>query len=141
MGKCIIKFCTHFLGPKLYKFMHLQRRRRHFKSGQATTNKRLLVHVHGGEGVQQEMCGNLWNQNARVGADAVSHQIRSWPIPILRVCISCYRGETTHRAEASLHGTPDPIVSFSDGENETNNPLKSGPALAGPAGPAQPPLT
>ena len=25
-------------------------------------------------------------------------------------------------------------------ENETNDPLKSGPALAGPAGPATPPL-
>ena len=25
-------------------------------------------------------------------------------------------------------------------ENETNDPLKSGPALAGPAGPAMPPL-
>ena len=47
----------------------------------------------------------------------------------------------------SLCGTPGPIVSSSEwlrlslqSENRTNNPLKSGPALAGPAGLATPPL-
>ena len=37
-----------------------QRRRQHFKSsqGQATANKRSLVHVHGGGYPQQGMCGS-----------------------------------------------------------------------------------
>ena len=46
-----------------------QRRRRHLKSGQATTNKRSLVHVHGVGGLQQAMCSSknyLWNQNVWV---------------------------------------------------------------------------
>ena len=59
-----------------------QRWHRHFKSGQATGNERLFVHVYrvvgvdeggggggGGGGLQQTMCGSknyLWNQNAWV---------------------------------------------------------------------------
>ena len=34
---------------KLHTVCTSQRRRRHFKSGQATANKRSLVHVHGGQ--------------------------------------------------------------------------------------------
>ena len=45
----------------------------------------------------------------------------------------------TRRAKASLRGAP--IVRMSlQSENGTNDPLKSGPAKAGPAGPATPPL-
>ena len=59
----------------------VQRRRRHFKSGQATTaNKRSLVHVHGGgrraEGLQQAMCGSknyLWNQNAAIKENILNY--------------------------------------------------------------------
>ena len=39
------------------KSMQTQRRRRHFKSGQATANKRSLVHVEGGGG---STTGNVW---------------------------------------------------------------------------------
>ena len=55
------------------------------------------------------------------------------------------RETRTRTAKASLRGTPGPIVtlvlrpSLQSGY-ETNDPLKSGPAKAGPAGPATPPL-
>ena len=51
----------------------------------------------------------------------------------------------TRWAKASLRGTPGPTISLAcrpslQSGNETNDLLKSGPALAGPAGPATPPL-
>ena len=49
----------------------------------------------------------------------------------------------TSRAKAGLRRTPNRLVLrlSLQSENESNDPLKSGPALAGPAGPATPPLS
>ena len=55
--------------PSLPPLRRSQRWRRHFKSGQATSNKRSLVHISKVGGLQQTMCGSknyLWNQNAWV---------------------------------------------------------------------------
>ena len=66
---------SNFSIPTACTLTAQQRRRRHFKCGQATANKRSLVHVHegggggGGGGLQQVMCGSkncLWNQIAAI---------------------------------------------------------------------------
>ena len=54
------------------------------------------------------------------------------------------RETPTHWAKVSLRGTPGPTISLADRlcslEMRPTDFLKSGPALAGPAGPATPPL-
>ena len=80
-------------------------------------------------------CGCRCSQVGLRRAPDLPAKVRKW-LRETRIC----------RAKASLHGTPGPIVSSSDclcslgPGKETNNPLKSGPAKAGPAGPAMLPL-
>jgi len=80
--------------------MTARRRRRHFKSGRATANKRRL-----GQLLQAAECAISLAAARRIYACVFSN---TW-------------------------------VPMQSG-NETNDPLKSGPAKAGPAGPATPPL-
>ena len=120
----------------------IQRRHRHFKSGQATTNKRSLVHVEeGGGGLQQAMCGSksyLWNQNAWVPMQFGRAAPCSWSTG------GMITRNTYTQGKGELEWDTWPIrliLKLSlQSENETNDPLKSGPALARPAGPATPPL-
>ena len=68
----------------------------------------------GGDGLQQAMCGNknyLWNQNAWVLMQSV--QAGRAPDPPAKERERLQETHT-HRAEASLRGTPHPIVSPSD---------------------------
>ena len=107
-----------------------QRRRRHFKSGQATSNKRSLVHMQGrGGGLQQTMCGSknyLWNQNTWVLMQCAPAVKTTCGIKMCGCRCSPVRPrqaldppakererlrETrTRRAKASLRGTPGQIV-------------------------------
>ena len=50
VGHYLETFIRGKFKTKLFSKSLSQRRRRHFKSGQATTNKRSLVHVYGGGG-------------------------------------------------------------------------------------------
>ena len=88
----------------------------------------------------------LWNQNAWVTMQS-GQRVQGLLIRDKRAG-TIIRETHTRRARASLCGTPGPIVSSSEWlrlslqpENGTNDPLKSGPALAGPAGLATPPLS
>ena len=104
-----------------------QRWRQHFKSGQATANKRSLVHVHGGEGLQQAMCGIAWFFT-RAGDEAMCGSICGIKMRGCRCSLvrprwapdppakerERLRETRTRRAKASLRGTPGPIVSSSD---------------------------
>ena len=89
-----------------------QRRDRHFKSGQATANKRSLVHlqvnVHGWGGLPT-------TGNVRQLVESKMHRCRCSPVGPRRVPNPpAKEWETcTHRANASLRGTPGPIVSSS----------------------------
>ena len=78
----------------------LQRRRRHFKSGQATATKRSLMHVNEGGAVTHGKGELAWD---------------TWPNRLV--------------LRPSLQSG-----------HETNDQLKSGPAKAGPAELATPPL-
>ena len=136
-----------------------QRRRRHFKSGQATANKRLLVNVHGGWRVynrpisveKQNYCKQrnspyfyqLHVVYTRVFSNTWAPKQLVWSggamLPIRRE-----KSTKSGYTRVSLCGIPGPIVPSSDclcslGTKPTTH-LKSCPALAGPARLATPPL-
>ena len=109
---------------------HYQRRRRHFKSGQVTTNKRSLVHVEGVGGLQQAMCSSK-----RLKTTCGIKMRKCWCSPV--------GPYTPGKGELAWDTWPNRLVlrwSLHPENKTTGDLLKSGPALAGPAGPAMPPL-
>ena len=130
----------------------VQRRRRHFKSGQATTNKRSLVHVYGGGG------GEVYSGLRHIASSCTSYTHvylatrgcryspvgpRRAPDPpaIERERLYEKPVYTQGKGEPAWETWPNRLVlrpSLQSG-NEANDPPKSGPAKAGPAGPATPP--
>ena len=99
-----------------------------------------------GEGLQQAMCGSrnyVFVESKCVGADAVR-------LGCARLLIHRQKSGNDYekcvhaqgKGELALDTWPNRLVLrlSLQSENETNVLLKSGPALAGPAGPATPPL-
>ena len=68
-----------------------QRRRQHFKSGQATANERSLVYVHGG-GLQQAMCVKFTHSNDEI-------EQRRW----------FHRSTTTSKRQTNLNWLKRPV--------------------------------
>ena len=94
-----------------------QRRRRHFKSGQATTNKRSLMHVEGVGGLQQAMYSS---KRLKPTCRIKMHKCRCSLVGPCRAPDTPAKEQErlletrTRREKASLLGTPGPIVSSSD---------------------------
>ena len=123
----------------------MQRRRRHLKSGQATANKRSLVHVHEG-GVHNSQCAAV-KTTCRIRmrgcrCSPVGPTRAPDPPAKERERLRETRSYTQGKGELAWDSWPNRLVLrlSLQSKNETNDPLKSGPALAGPAGPATPPL-
>ena len=116
-----------------------QRRRRHFKSGQATTNKRSLMHVEGVGGLQQAMYSS---KRLKPTCRIKMHKCRCSLVGPCRAPDTPAKEQErlletrTRREKASLLGTPGPIVSSSDCLCTLRTRLKPDHA----AGPVTPPL-